>query len=222
MNDNRNGYIKIPRYIKLDKESEANFDINIDYCAIDVFQMGNRNIFQNKIEYFISKIGIAFIYIFLFSFIVILLPIIFVLLPNDIIDESIKKTVNILLKKEYLIMPFIISISLQVIASLKAPNKIHLNISDTGINITSNLTERGNVFIEKAIIEDIVTKPNYYKGNICSYDIILKCIKPLLLPQSKRTVKEVTLILNIEIDQASADYIKDEIKSTLNLTSCDS
>ena len=70
--------------------------------------------------------------------------------------------------------------------------------------------------------EDIVTKPNYYKGNICSYDIILKCIKPLLLPQSKRTVKEVTLILNIEIDQASADYIKDEIKSTLNLTSCDS
>ena len=99
MNDNRNGYIKIPRYIKLDKESESNFDINIDYCALDVFKMGNRNIFQNKIEYFISKIGIAFIYIFLFSFIVILLPIIFVLLPNDIIDESIKKTVNILLKK---------------------------------------------------------------------------------------------------------------------------
>ena len=231
-----NDEIKLPTFINLTKKPDSSLEIVVSYDGFfDKFslQATGRSLFQNQQEYLLVTISTIFgITVMALLVILSIICVIYFISPLNVRDVIIKlfglSTINFFINhvSKCVVFTGIICFGIVGFSSLKLSNKIFLKISHEGVNITSDQSERGSIFIEKRNIQDIVIKEHENKGTIF-YNIVLYCYNSILLPLTKISKKEIFLISNIKDVKDSffrknefkngVQYIKQEIKNTLQI-----
>lgn len=236
-----NNDVKIPECISLNKKSDSSLNIDVfcdDFRSKFHLQMTSGSLFQNKKEYLLVKMSkICFFTIVLLALIIVIIVCILEI-PSNLKDVCIRFLSNLtgssniyslLFSRDlgnYFMFGLFICWGLIAISSLKIPNTTFLQISNEGVNITSEEPERGSIFIEKRNIKDIVVKGFENKTGVV-YNIILYCYNSICLPKTKILKKEIFLIPTIQgfgetlstktRFKNGVEYIKQEIKNALKI-----